>query len=172
MGLGKTVQAVAASTLLKELHGIRRVLVISPASLKGEWLEQIEKFSDCPATIVSGPKKQRQAAYTADSFFILANYEQIRYDLTFINARLRPDLIVLDEAQRIKNWQTKTAAAIKSLASPYAFVLTGTPLENRIDEIYSIVEFLDPWLFGPLFQFNRDFYQLDKNGPAGWLQEP
>ena len=169
MGLGKTVQAVAAGAFLKELHDIRRVLVISPASLKGEWLEQIEKFTHLPATIVEGHKRQRHNAYQSQCFFLLANYEQIRHDLHFINEEVRPDLIVLDEAQRIKNWQTKTAAAIKSLRSPYAFVLTGTPLENRIDEIYSIVEFLDPWLFGPLFRFNREFYELDERGrPTGY----
>ena len=81
---------------------------------------------------------------------------------------LRPDLVILDEAQRIKNWQTKTANAVKRLDSRYAFVLTGTPLENRIDEIYSIVQFLDPELLGPLFRFNRDFYELDERGrPIG-----
>ena len=72
--------------------------------------------------------------------------------------------MVLDEAQRIKNWQTKTARRVKSLRSPYAFVLTGTPVENRIDELYSIVQYLDPELVGPLFRFNRDFYQLDERG--------
>ena len=71
---------------------------------------------------------------------------------------------MLDEAQRIKNWQTKTARRVKSLRSPYAFVLTGTPLENRIDELYSIVQYLDPELVGPLFRFNRDFYELDERG--------
>ena len=53
---------------------------------------------------------------------------------------------------------------MKSLRSPYAFVLTGTPLENRIDELYSIVQYLDPELVGPLFRFNRDFYELDERG--------
>ena len=76
---------------------------------------------------------------------------------------------MLDEAQRIKNWQTKTARRVKSLRSPFAFVLTGTPLENRIDELYSIVQFLDPELLGPLFRFNRDFYELDERGrPADY----
>ena len=75
-----------------------------------------------------------------------------------------PDIVVLDEAQRIKNWQTKTARRVKSLRSPYAFVLTGTPVENRIDELYSIVQYLDPELLGPLFRFNRDFYELDERG--------
>ena len=71
---------------------------------------------------------------------------------------------MLDEAQRIKNWQTKTARRVKSLRSPYAFVLTGTPLENRIDELYSIIQYLDPEVLGPLFRFNRDFYELDERG--------
>ena len=90
-------------------------------------------------------------------------------DADAINRFLRPDVVILDEAQRIKNWQTKTARQVKSLASPYACVLTGTPLENRIDETYSIVQYLDPEIFGPLFRFNRDFYELDDRGrPAAY----
>lgn len=90
-------------------------------------------------------------------------------DAVLIQQWLKPDVIILDEAQRIKNWQTKTAHAIKKLQSRYAFVLTGTPLENRIDDIYSIVQFLDPSLFGPLFRFNREFYELnDKGKPVAY----
>jgi superfamily II DNA/RNA helicase len=166
MGLGKTVQAVAACELLRRTRGIRRVLVISPASLKGEWEEQIARFTDLPAHIIQGPRARRLRQYHEPAFFFLANYEQIRPDVNEINNNLAPDVIILDEAQRIKNWQTKTAISVKRLHSPYAFVLTGTPLENRIDEIYSIVQFLDPHIFGPLFRFNRDFYQLDEKGRA------
>jgi len=166
MGLGKTVQAVAACELLRRTRGIRRVLVISPASLKGEWEEQIAKFTDLPAHIIQGPRARRLRQYDEPAFFFLANYEQVQPDAKEINNILAPDVIILDEAQRIKNWQTKTAVSVKRLRSPYAFVLTGTPVENRIDEIYSIVQFLDPHIFGPLFRFNRDFYQLDENGRA------
>ncbi|MDT8397076.1 MAG: DEAD/DEAH box helicase [Pseudomonadales bacterium] len=167
MGLGKTVQAIAACELLRRTLGIKRVLVISPASLKGEWEEQIGKFTGLPTHIVQGPRAKRLQQYGGDQgFFYLANYEQVRPDTAELNAILAPDVIILDEAQRIKNWQAKTAAAVKRLQSPYAFVLTGTPVENRIDEIYSIVQFLDPGIFGPLFRFNRDFYQLDEKGRA------
>ena len=166
MGLGKTVQAIAGSELLDRLHGIGKVLVVSPASLKTEWREQIGKFSDRKPLIIQGMRKCRHQLYRQPAFFYLANYEQILYDKDFINNEFRPDLIILDEAQRIKNWQTKTATAIKQLQSPYAFVLTGTPLENRIDEIYSIAQFLDPGLFGPLFRFNREFHELDEKGRA------
>ncbi len=169
MGLGKTVQAVAACELLRRLHGVERVMVISPVSLKTEWEEQIGKFTDLPVLIVQGNRQERLKQYRASSFFYLTNYEQIRYDAKEIQRLLMPDIIVLDEAQRIKNWQTKTAQAVKRLKSPYAFVLTGTPLENRIDEVYSIAQVLDPHLFGPLFRFNRDFYHLDERGrPQGY----
>ena len=169
MGLGKTVQAIAACALLRELRGIERVLVVSPASLKSEWEEQIAKFSDLPSTIVAGAYPVRCAAYRRHTFFTLCNYEQVVSDGKDLVDVLRPDIVILDEAQRIKNWQTKTANAVKKLQSRYAFVLTGTPIENRIDEIYSIVQFLDPDLLGPLFRFNREFYELDAKGkPSGF----
>ena len=166
MGLGKTVQAIAACALLRELRGIERVLVVSPASLKAEWEEQIAIFSKLPSTVVFGGPLARRAAYERHTFFTLCNYEQVVADGEHLLAAFRPDVVILDEAQRIKNWQTKTANAVKKLDSRYAFVLTGTPLENRIDEIYSIVQFLDPELLGPLFRFNREFYELDDKGRA------
>ncbi len=169
MGLGKTVQAVAACELLRRLRRIERVLVVSPVSLKAEWEEQIAKFTNLPSLAIWGNRSQRLSLYRQQSFFYLTNYEQILRDVEEINRDLAPDVIILDEAQRIKNWQTKTAKAVKRLSSPFAFVLTGTPLENRIDEIYSILEFLDPHLLGPLFRFNREYYELDARGkPAGY----
>jgi superfamily II DNA or RNA helicase len=164
MGLGKTVQAIAACELLARRRGIARVLVVCPASLKAEWEEQIARFTERPARAVFGPRGERLAAYREPVFFTIVNYEQVLPDAEDINAILRPDVVVLDEAQRIKNWQTKTARRVKSLRSPYAFVLTGTPVENRIDELYSIVQYLDPELVGPLFRFNREFYALDERG--------
>jgi hypothetical protein len=164
MGLGKTIQAIAACELLRRLRGIKRVLVVLPASLKAEWEDQIARFTDLSVTVVSGPRPARLRLYAADTFFLLVNYEQVLIDRQDINRIVAPDVVILDEAQRIKNWQTKTAQAVKELRSPYAFVLTGTPLENRIDEVYSIVQYLDPGLLGPLFRFNRDFYVLDERG--------
>lgn len=164
MGLGKTIQAIAAVELLRRRRGIERVLVVLPASLKAEWEDQIARFTDLSVTVVSGPRADRLRQYAAPGIFTLANYEQVLIDRHDINRLVRPDIIILDEAQRIKNWQTRTAAAVKELRSPYAFVLTGTPLENRIDEIYSIVQYLDPRILGPLFRFNRDFYTLDQRG--------
>jgi len=192
MGLGKTIQAIAACALLRRLGKARRVLVVTPASLKTEWEEQIQRFTSLNYQIVFGSKVQRLKAYSpcgsqreeSDSesrithhasritdptpFFTIVNYEQMVADALDVNARLAPDIVVLDEAQRIKNWNTKTAQAVKRLRSRYAFVLTGTPIENRIDELHSLMDFLNPAVLGPLFRFNRDFYELDERGrPVG-----
>jgi SNF2-related domain/Helicase conserved C-terminal domain len=164
MGLGKTVQAIAACELLARRQGIARVLIVCPASLKAEWEEQIARFTERGTKLVFGPRHQRLAAYGEPAFFTIVNYEQVLTDADDINAVLAPEVVVVDEAQRIKNWQTKTARRVKSLRSRYAFVLTGTPIENRIEELYSIVQYLDPELVGPLFRFNREFYRLDERG--------
>jgi SNF2 family DNA or RNA helicase len=140
------------------------VLVVCPASLKAEWEEQIARFTERSVRSVFGSRAARLAAYREPAFFNIVNYEQVLGDAPDINEVLRPDVIILDEAQRIKNWQIKTARQVKSLRSLYAFVLTGTPVENCIDELYSIVQYLDPELIGPLFRFNRDFYDLDARG--------
>ncbi|MFA6569389.1 MAG: DEAD/DEAH box helicase [Victivallales bacterium] len=165
MGLGKTVQAVAACKLLKETSGVSKTLIVCPTSLKSEWEEQIRKFTDLPLKIVAGGRKERLLDYECGkTFFFILNYEQIVRDEHEINEILRPDVIILDEAQRIKNWRTKTASAVKKLRSDYAFVLTGTPIENRIDELFSLTEFVDPKIFGSLFRFNRQFYDFDGEG--------
>jgi len=169
MGLGKTVQAIAACELLRQLNKIERVLIVSPVSVKGEWEEQIARFTSLPTQHIAGARHTRLGIYRAPAFFFLANYEQVLRDAAEINRLLAPDVVILDEAQRIKNWQTRTADAVKSLRSPFAFVLTGTPLENKIEELYSIFQFIDPQVFGPLFRFNRDFYAFDDAGkPTGY----
>jgi hypothetical protein len=164
MGLGKTIQAIAACALLHRLGKAKHVLVVTPASLKTEWEEQIQRFSDLSYQLVFGGRKERLRAYGTAPFFTIANYEQMLADALDVNEHLRPQVVVLDEAQRIKNWNTKTSQAIKRLNGRYAFVLTGTPIENRIDELYSIMGFLDPTCMGALFRFNREYYELDERG--------
>jgi len=166
MGLGKTIQAIAACALLERLGSARKVLVVTPASLKTEWEEQIQRFARLSYQLVFGGRQKRLDAYAGATapFFTIVNYEQMVKDSLDVNERLRPDIVVLDEAQRIKNWSTKTTQAIKRLRSRYAFVLTGTPIENRIDELHSLMDFLNPGVLGPLFRFNREFYALDDRG--------
>lgn len=152
MGLGKTPMALAAARLLREQQDIKRVLVITPASVKYQWGKEIERFTGDSVLVVGGTKAKREKQYAQDAFFTIINYELVLRDVAHLHA-LNPDLVILDEAQRIKNWKAKTSRAIKDLPGKFAFVLTGTPLENRLEELYSIVEFLDDKLLGPPWQF-------------------
>lgn len=163
MGLGKTIQAIAAAELMARCHGVARVLIISPTSLKHQWKSEIDKFTDRSAVVIEGLSPQRRELYQSDTFFKLANYEIIHRDLDFIK-ELKPDLIILDEAQRIKNWKTRIAQTIKRLESTFAIVLTGTPLENRIEELHSLMEFVDKDHLGPLYRFAHNHRLTDAHG--------
>src|SRR5262249_21280616 len=149
MGLGKTAQAIAACHVLWRSGRVRRGLVVAPAALKPQWLREWRLFTDTPAAVLDGNPDQRRAAFAGcRRGFLLANYEQLVRDLDTVR-NWRPDIVVLDEAQRIKNWATKTAATVKQLDPPYRLVLTGTPMENRLDELASIVEWVDDLALEP-----------------------
>jgi superfamily II DNA or RNA helicase len=163
MGLGKTVQALAAVELLRRRQGIERVLVVAPASVKYQWKTEIEKFTDLPAQVIDGLLPRRRALYAAPAFFSLTSYELVLKDVRYMH-ELKPDLIILDEAQRIRNWATATARTIKQLKSRYAFVLSGTPLENKLEELFSVVEFVDGRRLGPAFRFVHEHRMEDEKG--------
>ena len=163
MGLGKTIEALAAAELMARLFHIGKVLIISPTSLKYQWKGEIEKFTDRQATVIAGLNHQRRALYQDNAFYKLVNYELVWRDMEAIR-QWAPDLIILDEAQRIKNWKTRTAKYIKQLDSSFAIVLTGTPIENRIEELHSIMEFVDRDHLGPLYRFIHTHRILDEGG--------
>ena len=163
MGLGKTVQALAATEMLRRRRGIQRVLVVAPASVKYQWKTEIEKFTDLPAQVIDGLLPRRQELYASPKFFNLSSYELVLKDIRYMH-ELAPDLIILDEAQRIRNWTTATARTIKQLRSRYAFVLTGTPLENKLEELFSVVEFIDGRRLGPAFRFLDEHRTEDEDG--------
>ena len=163
MGLGKTIQGIGVAELLAQEAGIGKVLVISPASLKSQWREEINRFCHRDCQIVIGSAAERAEHYQNDTFFTLCNYEQVLRDASVI-ADQHWDLIILDEGQRIKNWEAKTSQTIKALRSRFALVLTGTPLENRLDDLYSVVEFVDERRLGPGFRFYNHHRVVDEKG--------
>jgi len=149
MGLGKTAQAIAACHVLFHLDRVERGLLIVPASLKDQWLREWRLFSDAPLAVVDGSPASRAGAYRATRRgFLVTNYEQVLRDLDVIR-RFAPGIVVLDEAQRIKNWATKTAAYVKTLDPAYRLVLTGTPMENRLEELASILDWVDDMALEP-----------------------
>jgi len=164
MGLGKTLQAIAAATWLTTHEGVQRTLIVCPASLKHQWAREIARFTGHEAEVVQGNPESRLAQYRRGAVFTIVNYELVLRDAGRIQQILSPDLLVLDEAQRIKNWRTKTAAAIKSLQTRYAFVLTGTPLENRLEDLYSLMQVVDARVLGPLWRYLVDFHVTDERG--------
>ncbi|MEO7319660.1 MAG: DEAD/DEAH box helicase, partial [Chthoniobacteraceae bacterium] len=152
MGLGKTIQGVGVAEFLAQQSGIGRVLIVCPASLKSQWAAEIARFSGRSVQLVGGAFAEREQQYATGAFFTVCNYEQVLRDYLPIE-RVAWDLIILDEAQRIKNWEAQTSRIIKSLRSRFALVLTGTPVENRLDDLFSIVEFIDDQRLGPAFRF-------------------
>lgn len=163
MGLGKTIQGIGTAELFAKHAGISKVLVICPASLKSQWRNEVHRFCDRSVQLVIGSATERATQYMNDAFFTVCNYEQVLRDITAIE-RTRWDLIILDEGQRIKNWEAKTSNVVKSLRSPFALVLTGTPLENRLDDLFSVVEFIDDRRLAPAFRFFNHHRVTDDRG--------
>jgi len=167
MGLGKTVQAIAAMEILARHFGVSKVLVICPTSLKYQWQSEIERFSgrhsENAARVISGGRAQRQADFRLDDFCKITNYEKLKPDLDLI-AAWAPELVIVDEAQRVKNWNTIAARALKRIDSPYAIVLTGTPLENKLEELISIVQFVDQHRLGPTWKLLNEHQVKDEAG--------
>jgi superfamily II DNA or RNA helicase len=163
MGLGKTIQGIGVAELLAQQSGIKKVLVICPTSLKSQWASEIQKFCDRDCQLVLGSMEERAQQYDNKAFFTICNYEQVLRDIMAIEF-VQWDLIILDEGQRIKNWEAKTTRVVKSLKSKYALVLSGTPLENRLAELFSVVQFVDDRRLGPGFRFFNKHRIVDEKG--------
>ncbi len=163
MGLGKTIQGIGIAELLAQLAEIRRVLVVCPASLKSQWRNEIGRFCGRSAQLVTGSAAERVGQYDGETFFTICNYEQILRDHPTVE-RINWDLIILDEGQRIKNWESKTSRIVSSLKSPFAVVLSGTPLENRLEELYTVVGFIDDRRLGPVYRFFHRHRVVDDRG--------
>ncbi len=160
MGLGKTVQMLAF--LLRRLEGApaeaRPTLLVAPTSVVGNWEREIARFAP---TLRVTPHYGGERARTARGFprgpgaLVLTTYGLLRRDAALLS-RVQWDAVVLDEAQNIKNAASATARAARSLRASQRFALTGTPVENRLAELWSILEFANPGLLGPMETFRRE----------------
>ncbi len=149
MGLGKTIQAIAALRILAARHEVERALIVCPVGLVAQWRRQIRIWApDLAIATAVGSRDQRMAAWRADAALTLANFESVHADLGARSAvRRRWDVVVVDEAQRIKNPRSDVAVALKSLERRRSWALTGTPLENRLDDLISLLDFTAPGEF-------------------------
>ena len=146
MGLGKTVQtAVALALLLNAENGIRRVLIIAPASLTLNWIAELSTWApSLTVRRIEGDARDRGAYYLLPIPILVGSYEQIRRDGLDRIPSNTFDLVILDEAQRIKNRHSTTALACRLIDRKRAWALSATPLENTQDDVLSILNFLDP----------------------------
>ena len=161
MGLGKTLQAIGTAILKKDVFNFTRTLVVCPASLKEQWKNEIEKFTDEKALVIQGnPDERAQQYFDTGHYFFIVNYETILRDQVIIN-KADIDFLILDEAQRAKNYETKTASSLKRLITKHRLVITGTPIENKLIDIFSIMGIIDPYFFGPLWEFSYKYCLFD-----------
>lgn len=154
MGLGKTTQAIAGAVRLLEARVIDRALFVVPAALKTQWAREWAAVTDEPVRIVEGhPTVRRRLFASTERGALLVNYEQVLRDADAI-CTWKPDLVVLDEAQRIKNWASKTAVVMKAFRPRYRWALTGTPFENRLDELASLLDWIDDHALEPKWRLD------------------
>lgn len=176
MGLGKTPMFLSAVTELIRTNNLQNIMLVCPTTLKYQWKEEIEKFLPKElhsTTIIKGNAKERKALY-GSKLFTIAGYESIRADIEHVKT-IPWDLVGLDEVQKIKTrgrYKTdsntgertakgnKTSASIKELKPRFRFALGGTPIENSLMDMFSILEWIDPMLFGSIAVFKKRYMSI------------
>lgn len=174
MGLGKTVQALGALHELFSEGKIERALIIVPASLKFQWQDEVEKFTDYNAVVVDGTKKKRQSAYnlfkeSENIQICIGGYESIRNDIDIVKD-IDVDVIVADEAHRMGNRSTQTYKALSQLKSKYLFCLTGTPMQNRPNEIFALMRWVDKDVLGGVTDFRKKHVVIGEKFGRKWQE--
>lgn len=166
MGLGKTVQVIAALRVLMHRREAERALIVAPASLLQQWSSEVRKWApELRIISISGSPQERRWQWHYRVHIALVSYETLRADSSSGASggpsRVPWDIVVLDEAQRIKNRETDIARACKKLARRRAWALSGTPLENSADDVVSILEFvIGNWRPNMLLRPMLDRHQL------------
>ncbi len=152
MGLGKTMQAIMATRLLLRSGLARNVLLICPKPLVTNWIREFRQWApEIPVSTVAGNQATRQFIWQAPQAPVrIANYELLTRDEALITSAEQPyDLVILDEAQRVKNRDGATSQIVRRIPRRRSWALTGTPVENSIDDLTSIFEFVAPGLLPP-----------------------
>ena len=171
IGLDKTSQAIAAAIMKKQFLGFRSTLVICPSSLKITWKNTIESLTNEHAIIVQGTTEERTLLYqSGEAFFKIVNFDTLVRDQHIIRL-FPPDLVTIDDAQKIKNYTTVTSSAIKSIPRRHTLLLTSSPPESDLLELYSLVLFVDQELLTPLWEFSYQhcyFNPENKNKVVGY----
>jgi len=177
MGLGKTIQAIAAAEIYLREGMAASVLVVCPTTLKYQWKKEIEKFTGsdtveseeeyiedgrvCPKVIVvEGNPAKRKTLYNARAPYKIVSYHTMANDVRMLG-KIVTDLLVMDEIQRLKNWNTLISKAARKIESRWSVLLSGTPLENKLDELFANMELVDQFCLGPYYLFKENHIMSD-----------
>ena len=186
MGLGKTIQAIGTAELLRKEGLAEQILIVCPTSLKYQWQREIERFvrsvaadfkfashqsgisnplqQELPLTLViEGNPMKRKEQYASNVPYKIVSYNCMSNDVKMWGS-LETEVLIMDEVQRLKNWKTQISMAARKIHSDYAVILSGTPLENRLEELYSVMEFADNYCLGPYWQFKDNCIVMDDGG--------
>lgn len=161
MGLGKTIQSMGAVELLHREGYVSSALVICPTSLKYQWKHEVKAFCGRDAVVIEGAPHVRKGLYASPELFKIVSYNTFSNDVRELGD-MSVDMVIMDEVQRLKNWNTHIARSARRLRSDYAIILSGTPLENKLEELYSIVQLADQYALGPYWHF-RDSHILSSD---------
>jgi len=169
MGLGKTLQAIIAITQSKEESGSIPSLIVCPTSLVYNWKEEFHKFNpNLQAIVVDGTPEKRKKALKAvrEVDIVITSYNLLQKDVD-IYKEIFFNYVVLDEAQHIKNRGTRNAKSVKMIQASHRLILTGTPIENSLEELWSLFDFLMPGLLSSYDRFVEKYIRkLAAAGPA------
>ena len=177
MGLGKTIQTLALIQRNWRANGKLPVLLVCPTSVVNNWRKEAARFTPrLPVLVHHGPGRKRDAAFKKEAeryAIVVSSYGLLHRDVKFLK-EVPWSAVVLDEAQNIKNPETKQAKAAQSLGSGYRIALTGTPVENNVGDLWSIMEFLNPGFLGSQSEFKRKFFvpiQAERDASASGAPE-
>lgn len=163
MGLGKTIQAIGTAELLLDKGLVSSVLILCPTSLKYQWKREIERFTGQKVHVIEGSHLKRREQYNREEPYKIVSYNAVSNDIRVLGS-INTDMLIIDEVQRLKNWNTQISAAARRIVSDYAVILSGTPLENRLEELYSVMEFVDNFCLAPYYIFRDRYIITDEKG--------
>jgi len=167
MGLGKTIQALALIQRDWEMNGTRPVLLVCPMSVVNNWLKEAERFTpQLPVMVHHGLGRMKGEAFKQEAkrqAIVISSYALIHKDFEHLQG-VDWAGVVLDEAQNVKNAQTKQSHAVRKLKADYRIALTGTPVENHVGDLWSLMEFLNPGFLGTPAEFKRQFFKPIQTG--------
>ena len=172
MGLGKTLQTLAFIYREQQLRPANKTLIVCPTSLLGNWQREAARFTpDLQVQVLHGTKRKAQFENLEDADVIITSYPLIQRDSDFY-LKQKFDLLVLDEAQHIKNAKAKVTQLLAAMTATMKLCLSGTPMENHLGELKSLMDFVLPGLLGDSKSFNQYFKQaIEKDGDTQRAQQ-